>query len=645
MYTQNYLNLLSKEYPNIDMASAEIINLNAELNLPKGTEYFFSDLHGEHSAFIHLLKSASGMLRNKLDELFEMSVSESDRNELALLIYYPQKELERLKENGDFNDEWVKITTYRLLNLANELAEKFTRENMRKRLPKAFSYSIEELMHAIDADKDAYFNELEDAILRSGLAERFIVVLSDFIRRLAVDKLHIIGDIFDRGPRADKILSELQNMAEVDIQWGNHDISWIGAASGNLACIANAVRLGISYNNFDLLEDGYGINLRPLSTFASTIYKDDPCQKFVPHLLDENKFDAVEVSLAAKMHKAIAIIQYKLEGQLIGAHPEYNMKERDVLNLVDYKAGTIQIDHKSYPLNDTYFPTIDPDNPLALTDGEQALMNTLAASFRHSDKLQRDMRFLFAKGGMYKKVNNNLLYHGCIPLTEDGQFEQTDVLGKTVSGKEYLNCIDKVVRSAFLLAKEDENRKNAVDFCWYLWCGPKSPLFGKSKLASFERYFVNDPACQKEQMNPYYTLFEQPEICSKILCEFGLDPAVSHIVNGHVPVKVGENPIKAGGMLYVIDGGISKAYQSTTGIGGYTLIYNSHYLALAKHKPFTTDQNNMPQDHTPKVEIAKRMPQRVLVKDTDFGEELKRRIHELKALVASYENGQTKEKK
>ena len=639
-----FLTLLSKEYPNIESASAAIINMNALLNLPKGTEYFFSDLHGEHDAFNHLLKSASGMIRNKIDEMFAMTVAENERNELALLIYYPREQVERLKETNQYNNEWFKITTYRLLQLANELAEKFTRNSMRRRLPAAFAYSIEELLHAIDAGKFEYYTEIAASIYTEGLSERFIVVLSDFIRRLSVDKLHIIGDIFDRGPRADKIMSELQQVAEVDIQWGNHDISWIGAASGNKACIANVIRIGTSYNNFDLLEDAYGINLRPLSTFAASVYGDDPCKQFMPHVLDENKFDAVEVSLAAKMHKAIAVIQYKLEGALIRKHPEYQMEERNVLSFVNFEKGTFYYNGKTYPLNDTNFPTIDPDDPLKLTDGEESLMNTLTASFRHSDRLQRDIKFLFAKGAMYKSINNNLLYHGCIPLTDDGEFEEVELFGQKVSGKSYLDLIDKVVRSAYLSNKNEPHRQNYIDFCWYLWCGPKSPLFGKNKMTSFERYFIDDKETHVEERNPYYTHMDDPVICARILKEFGLDPIYSHIINGHVPVKPGENPIKANGMLYVIDGGISKAYQSTTGIGGYTLIYNSRYLALAEHKPFSTDMSGKPQDHTPKVQIAKQMPHRILVKHTDYGKELLTLIEELTELIAAYKQGIIKEK-
>ncbi len=639
-----FLTLLSKEYPNIEAASAAIINMNALLNLPKGTEYFFSDLHGEHDAFNHLLKSASGMIRNKIDEMFAMTVAENERNELALLIYYPREQVERLKENNQYNNEWFKITTFRLLQLANELAEKFTRNSMRRRLPAAFAYSIEELLHAIDAGKFEYYTEIASSIFDEGLSERFIVVLSDFIRRLSVDKLHIIGDIFDRGPRADKIMTELQQVAEVDIQWGNHDISWIGAASGNKACIANVIRIGTSYNNFDLLEDAYGINLRPLSTFAASIYGDDPCERFWPHMLDENKFDAVEVSLAAKMHKAIAVIQYKLEGALIRKHPEYHMDDRNVFSFVNFEKGTIYLNGKTYPLNDTNFPTIDPEDPLKLTDGEEALMNTLTASFRHSDRLQRDIKFLFAKGAMYKSINNNLLYHGCIPLTEEGEFEEVELFDQTVSGKAYLDLVDKVVRSAYLSNKNEPHRQSYIDFCWYLWCGPKSPLFGKNRMTSFERYFVNDKETHSEERNPYYTHMDNPDICAKILKEFGLDPVHSHIINGHVPVKPGESPIKANGMLYVIDGGISKAYQSTTGIGGYTLIYNSRYLALAVHKPFSTDMSGKPQDHTPRVQIAKQMPHRILVKHTDYGKDLITLIEEVTELIAAFKQGIIKEK-
>ena len=647
MNTERYLQLLAREYPNIESASEEIINLNAILSLPKGTEYFFSDLHGEHEAFIHILRSASGIIRTKIDDTFEQSVSEQERTNLGALIYDPEKELRRIKELEPHFDDWCKITIYRLIKVCKAVSSKYTRSKVRKRIPNGFQYIVEELLHTDDCEnKTHYYNEIINSIIQIDMAERFIIAICSLIGQLSIDKLHIIGDIFDRGPHADTIMNELMLIHNVDIQWGNHDISWMGAVTGNWACIANVIRLGISYNNFDLLEDGYGINLRSLSVFAAKVYQNDPCKLFTPHILDENKYDPVDISLAAKMHKAIAIIQFKVEGQLIKRHPEYEMDDRILLNKIDFINNTITIDGKTYYLQDTLFPTVNPENPLELTDEEEELMNTISASFRHSDILQKHIKFMYSHGSMHKIVNFNLLYHGCIPMTNDGDFVTIKFDKKDYSGKSYLEYIDAQVRKAYFGKPSSQEKHNARDFIWYLWCGAKSPLFGKNKMATFEKYFLIEPETHKEIMNPYYKLINDRKVCEKILLEFSLSPKNAHIINGHVPVKIkeGESPIKGGGLLYMIDGGISKAYHSQTGIGGYTFIFNSRYLALAEHKPFEPcDAGDCPTELSPIVQVVEVMKKRVLVADTDEGLEITEKINELKALLKAYRNGVIKE--
>lgn len=643
MNPDKYLQLLSNEYPNIQSASARIIELHAMQNLPKGSDYFFSDLHGEHRSFRHQLKSASGMIRNKIDEIYEFSVSEAERNELALLIYYPEKELNLLKEQGRISEEWIKLTISRLLKLAASLAEKYTRSNMRSKLPSVYASPVEELIHAADAGKKEYYSRVMDEVISANYADDLIRTLCNFIVDLTVDRLHIIGDIFDRGPRADLILSELEAIPNIDIQWGNHDISWIGAVAGNEALIANVIRLGISYNNFDLLEDAYGINLRPLSEFAATTYKDDPCESFIPHEYDHNQYDRVKIDLAAKMHKAISIIQFKLEGQLIARHPEYHMEDRSLLSHISSDCSSVTINGTVYPLKDTYLPTVDPKAPLELTKAEEALMHSLKASFRHSQKLNQHIRFILTKGAMYKSINNCLLYHGCVPLTSSGELLTSSILGEPLQGKALFDRIDRAIRHAVLNDAGDVSHQSNVDLCWYLWCGPESPLFGKDKMTVFEKYFLQDPSLLKENRNPYYDFCNSPAICDMILEEFGLSSNDSRIVNGHVPVKIGENPIKAGGKLFIIDGGISKAYRSTTGIAGYTLIYSSRYIALAQHKPYHFDVNGIPEDHTPAIQVVIRFPERILVHATDEGKQLDEQIQDLAALIDAYKSGILKE--
>lgn len=644
MVDNHYLELLAKQYPDAQAAACEIINLKAITCLPKGTEFFFSDLHGEYGAFLFQLHSASGVVRKKIDELFEQSISEDERAALARLIYYPDAEIALAKkESGNFAD-WCRISIYRLVELCREAASKYTRSKVRKKLPPAFAYIIDELLHADGGkNKAQYSNGVIRAIVETGMGPQFITALCRLIRQLLVDRLHIIGDIFDRGPHADKIMDMFLHGYDVDIQWGNHDISWMGAASGNLACIANVIRLGISYNNFDQLEDGYGINLRPLSVFAEKAYRDDPCECFQPHLLDKNQFDPVDIPLAAKMHKAIAVIQFKVEGRLIQKHPEYGMDDRILLDKIDYRNGTVALNGKTYPLRDKSFPTINPDDPLELTREEMELMKTLAYSFRHSERLQKHIGYLYSHGSMYRCVNSNLLYHGCIPMTEDGRFASVSIDGKALSGRKYLEYLDSVVRSAYFAPEGSAEREKSCDLMWYLWCGRNSPVFGKSKLAAFERYFIGDKEACAETMNPYYSCIEDRETCKMILREFGLDPSRSHIINGHVPVRLkqGENPVKGGGLLFMIDGGISKAYQKQTGIGGYTFIANSRYLALAEHKPLKP--GCLVEEGSPKVKVVESITERITVGDTDTGCELKKHIEELTALLESYRSGTLQE--
>ncbi|MBN7773439.1 fructose-1,6-bisphosphatase [Clostridium aminobutyricum] len=648
MFEEKYLKLLSKEYPNIQKASAEIINLRAILSLPKGTEYFFSDLHGEHEAFIHMLKSASGVIRSKIDEIFGKRLPEKERDKLASMIYNAEAELERRhEEEADF-DEWCRVTIYRLIEVCKSVSTKYTRSKVRKRLPKDSAYILDELLHADDeANRSHYYNEIINSIVECGVAEQFIEELADTISRLAVDRLHIIGDIYDRGAHPDCIMDYLMGFHDVDFQWGNHDVVWMGAATGNWACITNAIRMNISYNNFDMLEIGYGINLRTLAVFAATVYENDPCAYFAPHMLDRNTFDPVDEKLAAKMHKAIAIIQHKVEGQRIQSHPEYSLENRLLLDKIDYENGTIHINGVTWELRDKNFPTIDPNDPYKLTEEENLLMNSLEASFRESEKLQQHIKFLYSHGAMYKCINGNLLYHGCIPMTADGEFEDCNINGKHYKGKALMDYLDDQVRKAYFSPELSDETGRPGDIMWYLWLGSKSPLFGKDQMTTFERSFIADKKAHKEYTVPYYKLIQERETCEKILAEFGLNPETSHILNGHVPVKIkdGESPIRGGGKLIIIDGGISKAYQKQTGIAGYTFIFNSRFMALAEHKPYSPMKEDGTQEfHAPTLKIVENLPVRLTVKDSDIGEDLERQVEDLKNLVAAYKNATLKER-
>lgn len=647
MADMKFLELLSKEFPNRKAATGEIINLRAILALPKGTEYFLSDLHGEDEAFRHMITSASGTIRAKIDEHFGDEMSHEERDDLAALIYNPQAEIARRKlDTADF-DSWCRRNIYSLIVICQSVSTKYTRSKVRKRLPRYWGYSMDELLHADDeANKSHYYSEIFSSIIESGMAEDFICEMAETISSLAVDKLHIIGDVFDRGSHPDRIMDYLMGYHDVDFQWGNHDIAWMGAAAGSWACITNVLRMNISYYNFDMLEVGYGINLRPLSAFALEVYGDDPCEAFRPKIIETSQFDPVDPALAAKMHKAIAICQFKVEGQRIKAHPEYHLENRLLLDKIDYEKGTIEIKGKTYELRDTNFPTIDPKDPYKLTHDEERVLQNLTASIMRSEKLQKHIRFMFAHGALYKIQNGNLMYHGCIPMDADGKFLDVTLNGSTNHGKALFDYLDEQVRLAYFNPKKSEETGHSGDLMWYLWLGARSPMFGKDQMTTFERLFIADKATHKEHTSPYYTLINQEAIADKILVEFGLDPETSHILSGHVPVKIkdGESPIKGGGKLFIIDGGISKAYQKTTGIAGYTFIYNSRFMALAEHKPYQPLQKDGTQVfNAPTIRTVEVMKKRLTVKDTDQGIDLQRQINDLRALLEAYRDGLLKE--
>ncbi len=650
--TKEYLTLLSEHYPTTASACAEIIRLQSKQQLPKLTEHFMSDIHGEYESFLHILKSASGIIKDKITDTFSKTMSESDRKTLATIIYYPKEKLELIKSTQENLDDWYKITLYHLIDICRVLATKYTRSEVRNALPDDYGNIIDELIHAdsdYDDDKELYYSSTIDNIIGLGQADSVIVAMSALIKRLAIGRLHIIGDIFDRGPRADIILDRLMRYHSVDIQWGNHDIVWMGAAAGNLACIANTITTSTKYCNFDCIEDGYGINMRPLTVFALETYADDPCECFIPRNPNGVKVSKHDVEYWAKIHKAIAVIQFKLEGQLLERHPEFDMKNHLLLDKIDFEKGSVDIDGKAYKMLDTNLPTVNPKNPYALTEQEAELMDKLRTSFLHSQKLQEHIKFLYRRGSMYLVYNSNLLYHGCIPMTENGSLAQMELLGERVSGRSLLDKCDAIARSGYFAAKDSEERSYGSDFMWYLWCGAMSPLYGKNKMTSFERYFIADKDTHAELKNPYYKYIKEEAVCNKILAEFDLAECdFAHIINGHVPVnlKEGESPIKAGGRLLVIDGGLSKAYQPLTGIAGYTLLFNSHGLLLSEHSAFTSVPDAVKNDddiHSRlySVEMAKK---RILAADTDEGTERAKRIAALKELVDAYKTGLVKSK-
>lgn len=642
-----YLQLLSNQYPTIADACTEIINLQSILNLPKGTEHFLSDIHGEYESFVHVLKNASGVIKRKIGDIFGNSLRQEEIKSLATLIYYPEQKLELLLKDENNIDDWYKITLYRLIKICRFVSSKYTRSKVRKALPKDFAYIIEELLHEKPdiVDKEEYYSEIIKTIIKIGRAEEFIIAISKLIQRLVIDRLHIIGDIFDRGPRADIVMDTLTNYHSVDIQWGNHDILWMGAAAGSEACIATALRICARYANLGSLEDGYGINLLPLATFAMEAYKDDDCLEFKPKIENGKGYSDNEIDLIAKMHKAITIMQFKLEEKIIKRRPYFNMENRLLLDKINYEEGTINLNGKVYKLKDSKFPTINPKNPYELTPQEIEVVDKLKSSFLNSEKLQKHVTFLFAKGSMYLKYNSNLLYHGCIPLNKDGSFKAVSIgsSGNKYVGKQFLDRLEILVREGYFYKNNPKAKLYGMDIIWYLWNGPYSPLFGKSKMATFERYFINDKSLHIERKNPYFDLEDNEEICNMIFEEFGLDPTISHIINGHVPVRIkkGESPIKANGKLIVIDGGFSKAYQDQTGIAGYTLIYNSYGLLLVSHEPFESTQKAIEEekDILSTTIVLEQEIERKRVGDTDIGEKLKVQIKDLEKLLDAYRKG------
>lgn len=642
-----YLKSLSKQYPNIASASTEIINLQAILNLPKGTEHFMTDVHGEYEQFNHVLKNGSGSVRRKIDEEFGNTLSSKDKKSLATLIYYPKEKLEIVMQEEENIEDWYKITLYRLVQITKHVSSKYTRSKVRKALPKDFAYIIEELIteKAEVQDKEGYYNEIVHTIIRIGRAPDFIVALSKLIQRLVIDHLHIVGDIYDRGPGPHIILHTLRHYHSVDVQWGNHDIVWMGAAAGSLACIANVVRMSARYGNLDTLEEGYGINLIPLATFALEQYKNTSEAFAIKYNTDYNTKD---LGMDMKMHKAMAVIQFKLEGQIIKRRPEFMMEDRMLLDKINFEKGTVMVEGREYKMRDMDFPTIDPANPYELTPEETEVMERLRQAFTRCDKLQKDVRFLFSKGGLYKVYNSNLLYHGCVPLDEEGNFLKVNVFGKEYSGKALYDILDTYARRGYYASRESGDKAKGEDILWYIWTGPNSPVFGKDKMTTFERYFIEDKETHVETKNAYYRLYDNEEIVDKILREFGLDTTKSHIVNGHVPVerKKGESPIKCNGKLLVIDGGFSKAYQHKTGIAGYTLVANSYGMRLVSHEPFESTEAAIRKESdifsdSIVVETALR---RQCVADTDIGVELKESIHQLEELLDAYREGVLVEK-
>lgn len=647
-----YLDLLSLSFPTIADASTEIINLQAILHLPKGTEHFMADIHGEDEAFQHVLKNASGNIKRKVNELFGNSLRESEKCELCTLIYYPEQKLELVKATEKDIHDWYHITLYQLVKVCRDVSSKYTRSKVRKALPKEFSYIIQELLHedSQEDDKIAYYKVIIETIISTGRADDFIIALANVIQRLVIDQLHILGDIYDRGPGAHIILDFMEKYHNWDIQWGNHDIIWMGASAGNNACICSVIRLSLRYANLVTLEEGYGINLVPLATFAMETYGDDPCEEFYPRVMSGSKeMDEKTLRLTALMHKAIAIIQFKEEGKLFEKHPEWKMQNRALFNNIDYEKGTILLYGKEYPLHGNNFPTVDPKHPNELTPEEQDLMNRLNHSFMVSEKLHKHIKLLLQHGCMYGVYNGNLLFHASIPLNEDGSLKEIEIYpGKKYAGKELMHNTGMMIRAAFQNDTCKEEREYAIDYFTYLWCGPDSPLFNKSKMSTFERYFIADKETHHEEKGNYFKLRDQETTADRILDAFGVTGENRHIINGHVPVHVtkGENPIKANGKLIVIDGGFSQAYHKETGIAGYTLVYHSRGLQLVQHEPFTSTNDAILQgtDIVSTTQIVEMSSHRMLVSDTDKGKEIKQQVKDLEALLYAYRHGFLKER-
>ena len=638
-----YLKSLAKQYPTVAAAATEIINLQAILSLPKGTEHFITDIHGEYEQFQHVLKNGSGAIKRKIDDEFGNTISQAEKKAIATLIYYPEQKLEQVMKTEDNMEDWYMVTLYRLIRICKCASSKYTRSKVRKALPKDFAYVIEELLTGRPdvSDQEAYYNEIIRSVIHTGRAAELVTAFCNLIRRLVVDHLHVVGDIFDRGPYPNLIMDTLMAHHSVDIQWGNHDVSWMGAAAGNEALICNVIRISAKYGNLNLLEDGYGINLVPLARLAMSRYDKDPCDCFKLDYREE-EYDVRDAFLDEKMHKAITVMQFKLEGQMIKRHPEFRMEDRLLLDKMDIRRGTVIIEGREYELKDTSFPTIDWEHPYELSPDEQDVIERLKTAFMNCEKLQKHIRFLLTKGSLYQVYNGNLLYHGCVPLNEDGSFTRVNIYGKEYAGKELYDVLESYARKGYYAIDPNEKKKGQ-DILWFIWENRNSPVFGKEKMTTFERYFVADKATHQEPKNPYYTLLEKEEIVSKILAEFGLSGQEAHIINGHIPIeaKKGESPVKCNGKLLIIDGGFSKAYQPKTGIAGYTLIYNSYGLVLAAHEPFESVEKAV-KDGTDIVShtiLVQHAVKRKTVADTDNGKVMKESIRDLEALLEAYRAG------
>ena len=642
-----YLQMLSRQYPTVQAASSEIINLQTILNLPKGTEHFISDVHGEYEAFLHILNSASGVVREKVDALFATSVSRAERDQLSTLIYYPSEKLSELSGQLEDRNEWYRITLHRLIDVCRLVTSKYTRSKVRKAMPKEYAYIIDELLNTNYEfhDKRDHYENIISTIIDIDRAEDFIVAVCNLIKRMVVDRLHMVGDMFDRGPRADIIMDALMDYHTVDIQWGNHDVLWMGAATGSRTLVATVLSNSIHYNNLEVIETGYGISLRPLALFANEIYKDCDCSCFAAKFAgdDAEQYTEKDKALAARMHKAITVILFKLEGQKILRNPDFGMADRLLLDKIDYESRTVTVDGRAYPMLDTDFPTVNPADPYALTPEEEILIHQLTLSFLHSEKLQRHVRFLYSKGSLYKIFNGNLLFHGCIPMAADGSLLSFPVNGGRLSGKAFLDYADLAARRAYYSAPGSAERAAGMDFLWFLWAGRNSPIFGRDRMTTFERRFLADESTWTEPKNVYYQLYNDPEICEALLREFGLEGPHCHIINGHVPVKSkkGESPMKGGGRLLVIDGGFCKAYQQTTGIAGYTLIYNSACYRLVSHEPFVgrAEAIRTSQDIASTSVVFERLESRLKIAGTDVGRQLQEQIDDLMALLLAYRSG------
>ena len=642
-----YLKSLSKQFPTIAAASTEIINLQAILSLPKSTEHFITDIHGEYEQFQHVIKNGSGSIKRKIEEEFGGTFSEKEKKSLATLIYYPEDKLQLIKKEEDNLEDWYAVTIHRLVQVIRRSASKYSHSRVRKQMPADFVYIMQELLYDRPEalNRDAYYNQIISSVIEIGRADDLIIALCNTIQRLVIDQLHVLGDIYDRGPLPHKVMDMLMEHNNLDIQWGNHDILWMGAAAGQVVSMCTLLRISAKYGNLDILEDAYGINLIPLVRFVMNTYKDDPCDCF-KITARESEYNALDADLDRKMHKALAVIQFKLEGQLIKRRPEFNMEHRNLLDKIDFKKKTVLVDGVEYPMLDTNFPTINKRDPYKLSKEEKDIVERLRTAFMESEKLQRHIRFLYSKGSLYKICNENLLFHGCIPMTEDGEFANVSIYGKEYKGRKLLDVLDKYARLGYYSDKPKE-KQEGLDILYYLWTNADSPLFGKEKMTTFERYFIADKTTHKEPKNPYYKLIDQPETARMIFEEFGMDPEDSHIVNGHIPVesKKGESPVRCEGKVLMIDGGFSKAYQPKTGIAGYTLIYNSYGMVLAAHEPFVSLEEAIKKesDIFSDTMLVEHVLNRKTVADTDVGRELQEQVKDLKKLLKAYRDGKIRE--